>query len=210
VGRADTASWQNCRRDGVAFRFQVISDFVQPSKGNRRSNVFSKDSVRATLADEARPYRPEVARVGFAFLTAGLAEGLAGATSGPNRLIVWYSRESKSVGPAGNACKEVALGEAFEVDRFDILNIPFVHFTGRNMASGNQIAKPVGRERVMLVVVGWHPSMIPQTLAARQEPGVLYTHGQPTASAQYLPNLQSPHPARLEGRSALHAWMPGR
>lgn len=58
MGSADTASWQNCRRAGVCFRFQVIEGIVKPSSGNRVINLLAKDFCRAALADEPTPIRP--------------------------------------------------------------------------------------------------------------------------------------------------------
>ena len=63
--RADTASWQYCRPDGVAFRFQPLINIVKPPVGNRACNLFSKDDWRAALADEVEPYGPKVPLVVF-------------------------------------------------------------------------------------------------------------------------------------------------
>jgi hypothetical protein len=68
MGRADTASWQYCRCDGVVFAFQIMSGFVQPFMGNRSRNLFSKDRWRVTLSDETEPHGPEMTLVAFAAL----------------------------------------------------------------------------------------------------------------------------------------------
>jgi hypothetical protein len=51
------------RRNGVAFRFQVSTNKVEPAVSNRGSNLLSKADWKATLADETEGMRPEVTRV---------------------------------------------------------------------------------------------------------------------------------------------------
>ena len=115
MGRAGTASWQYCRRNGVTFAFQVMSGFVQPFMGNRGRNLFSKDDWRLALANEPEPYWPEVALVGLATLLSGGTERLAGATSGPNRSVVWPSCLPEREGPSSDSGEEVTLDISAEV-----------------------------------------------------------------------------------------------
>ena len=122
VERADACSRQTCRPDGVAFCFQVIANTVVPAMGKRCFNLFAKDDDRAALAEELNPRRPKVARIVPASLGAGTREGLTGTGAGPDRSVVGPSSESKSVGPAPDAGKEMALGEATEVSGANIDN----------------------------------------------------------------------------------------
>ena len=39
----DTTSWQYGRPEGVTFSFQVIRDFIHPSKGNCVANLLAKN-----------------------------------------------------------------------------------------------------------------------------------------------------------------------
>ena len=52
VRRADARSRENCRPAGVAIGFQVSENKVEPSPASRAFNLFPKDNVRATLANE--------------------------------------------------------------------------------------------------------------------------------------------------------------
>jgi hypothetical protein len=51
-----------------------------------------------------------MAWISVAHLLASGAEGLAGAASGPDWLVVGPSTKSKSIAPAGNSGEEVMLG----------------------------------------------------------------------------------------------------
>lgn len=56
--------------EGVARRFQVSTHSIEPLVSSTACNLFPKDAVRETLADEGSENRPEVARVFFALAFA--------------------------------------------------------------------------------------------------------------------------------------------
>jgi hypothetical protein len=119
---ADAASRKTNRPEGVTFSLQVIVNKVEPPVGNRCFNLFTKDNVRAALADEAKPRRPKVARIVSPSLGTCRAEGLAWATTRPNRSVVRPSGESEGVGPATDPGEEVALGKSSEIVWLDVGN----------------------------------------------------------------------------------------
>jgi hypothetical protein len=95
---------------------------VEPAEAVLARNLLSKDNWRAALCDEPMELRPEMALVFDALaLTCG-AEGLAGATSGPDGLGVIPSGKSEGVGPDADPGEEVALGVALEVARSHVPN----------------------------------------------------------------------------------------
>jgi hypothetical protein len=78
-----------------------------------------------------------VALIVAATLLARGAEGLAWATTCPNRSVIGPACKSQGEGPSADAGKEVALGVASKVVRSDIGDASFVNVAGRNVASGN-------------------------------------------------------------------------
>jgi len=115
VGRTRAVCSQYRRRNGVACRFQVSTNKVEPAVSNRRCNLLAKHCSRATLADEAKPFRPEVTRVVKPAAFACRAETGAGAASGPERPVVGPSCAAGGVGPDTDAGEEMALGIASQV-----------------------------------------------------------------------------------------------
>ena len=81
VRRVDGCSRNNNRPAGVAVGFQVSEHLVEP-QGDVTSNVLSKDPSGSDFANNSAHCRPEVARVILAGALAGVAERLAGVTSG--------------------------------------------------------------------------------------------------------------------------------
>jgi hypothetical protein len=156
VERADTCSRETTRPDGVVLRFHVIANTVEPSVSNRCFNLFAKDDARAALRDELEPDRPKVARIVPASLGAGRREGLTGATAGPDGTVVRPASQPKSVRPAADACKEVALGKSAQIIWPNNGNGAFVNFAIRDMPSLDQFAQPRRRERIEFIVVGAH------------------------------------------------------
>jgi hypothetical protein len=156
MGRADAVCAQYVRPAGVAFSFQVSEYSIEPAVPNRCFNLLSKDNCRAALADEPEHFGPEVAGVGSALLLARRAEWLTGARACPNRSSVIPSGEPESVGPAADSGEEMALGKSGKVIWIDICNTPFIDFPRREMPSRNQVAQPVRRIGVELVVVSGH------------------------------------------------------
>ena len=153
---ADARSRETNRPDGVRFSLQVIANKVEPPVGNRAFNLFTNDDWRAALADEPRPMRPEVATVGPACLRACGREGLAGATSRPNRSSIVPSGESEGIAPAANPGEEVALDEASHVVGGNGLDISLVNFAIGYQSYLDEFAQPRSGERVVLVVIRAH------------------------------------------------------
>lgn len=78
VRRTDAMCAQYRRPAGVTFRFQVCENTIDPTEPNRSLNLFAKNCVRATLADEPKPSRPQMPFVSASALLTGGREGLAG------------------------------------------------------------------------------------------------------------------------------------
>lgn len=115
MGRIDGTSWKYDRPAGVALSFQINAHSVEPILADGCCNLFAKYRVRAALADEPEPLRPEMAFVGLAFAAACDRERLAWTASGPDRPGVGPSGKAAGVGPSAEAGKEMALGEASEI-----------------------------------------------------------------------------------------------
>jgi hypothetical protein len=58
VRRANARSRENDRPAGVADRFQVSENKVEPRPSSRSLNLLAKDDVRTMLLDEPEPERP--------------------------------------------------------------------------------------------------------------------------------------------------------
>ena len=137
VRPCDTASWQYGRSHGVAFGLQVMSDFVEPSVGNRSRNLLSKHDWRTALADEPEPYGPEMARVGCAAPSPRSAEWLAGAAPRPDGPAVVPPREPEGLRPSADPGEEIALSIVPDFIGFHLPYVPFIHIAGRYQAGGD-------------------------------------------------------------------------
>ena len=148
---------------GVAHGFQITSHKSEPFR--RARNLLSKHDCRSALPNKAEPYGPQVAFVGEAFALAGGAERLTGTAPGPYWLVVGPSSKSESVRPASNAGEEMVLRVPSKVVGMNYLYVPLVHVARRDMTRSDQVAKPLRRIRVYLVVIGFHallPSLLSQ------------------------------------------------
>lgn len=58
VLRPDATSRETDRPEGVAARFHVIVNKVNPAFGYSADNLFTKDDARLALANEVEPGRP--------------------------------------------------------------------------------------------------------------------------------------------------------
>lgn len=58
--------------------------------------------------------------------------------------------------PHADAGEEMALREPTQVVGLDIEDAPFIYFAGRDMPGRYQVAQPLRRVGVVLVVVGCH------------------------------------------------------
>jgi hypothetical protein len=110
VGSARAVCAQYRRRNGVAFRFQVSTNKVEPAVSNRSISLFTKDCSRAALADEIEPYRPEMTRVVKPLSFARNGEAGARAASGPHGPAVGPAGLPQGETPEASPGKEVALG----------------------------------------------------------------------------------------------------
>jgi hypothetical protein len=122
VQRADSASRNNDRPNGVTDSFQVSTHSVEPILANRCRNLFSHDNIGPTGIDKSKELGPEVALVVLPLLLAGGAEGLAGTGSGPQGAVVRPSSKSGCEGPASDPGEEMTLIEVFEIVRSNIDN----------------------------------------------------------------------------------------
>jgi hypothetical protein len=86
--RTDARSRDTGSPKAVTFSFHVILNKIEPSVFNRAFNLFAKNNVRLALLDKFEPDGPQVTLVVDAFAGACNTEGLAGATTCPNRSVV--------------------------------------------------------------------------------------------------------------------------
>jgi hypothetical protein len=154
VRRADARSAEISRCKGVGRCFHVSVNKIEPDEAVRARNLLTKDNARISLADEPEEVGPEVTRIGEAVAFPGRAERLAGTGTGPNRSIIWPACKSQRVAPSPDAGEEMTLGESGEVIGLHFLDRSLVHFARRDQPSCDEIAEPLGCERVELVVVG--------------------------------------------------------
>ncbi len=158
MGRIDGTSWEYGSPDGVTRAVQVNAHSVEPMLSNRVLNLLSHDCCRADGINKAEPYGPEIALVLFSKPFACEAVGLTWARTCPKGTLVRPSSKSSCIGPPADACEEMALGVAFKVARLDIRNAPVINIAGRNQASGNEVAQPLGGVGIEFVVIGGHHS----------------------------------------------------
>lgn len=154
--RTEARSRDTGRCDGVTDSFQVSLNKVEPAVADRCFNLFTKDCLRFSLLDEIEPGGPEVSLITGALLLSGGAEWLAGAASGPHWLVIWPSGEPQGVAPDSDAGEEMALCVSGKIVCSDILDAPFVHVAGRNVAGGDKVPQPLRGVGVDLVIVGAH------------------------------------------------------
>jgi hypothetical protein len=156
VWRADAASWQYGRPDGVAFRFQVRANKVEPAPSNCRFNLLSKYCWRAALGDERKPRRPQVASVIGRLARSRGAERLAGTTACPNRSVVGPSGKSQCKRPSADPAEEMALDVSGEIASPHLNDAALVNVSGRDVASGDEVSKPRGSVGIIFIVIGCH------------------------------------------------------
>jgi len=154
VRRTDARSAQIGTPDGISHDFQVSAYSGAPRPSSRACNLFAKDCCRSALVNEAGELGPEVPLVCGAFTLSGNAEWLAGTASCPNRSRVGDSSEAQRKRPPADSGEEVALRVALEVMRGDVHDASLVHIAICNQASPYQIAEPLRRVGVYLVVEG--------------------------------------------------------
>ena len=185
VRRADAASWQYGRPAGVAFRFQISENSVDPAPSNRRLNLLTKDCCRLALADESHPDRPQMALVIGRLALPGCGEWLTGAGAGPNKSVVTPPCKSKRIRPSADPGKEVALSVSAQVVRFDINDAPLIDIAWSDVSCSDEIAEPLRGIGIDFVVVGCRHAAFPFVVQARTGRGFGCTYAMRQWPAQY-------------------------
>jgi hypothetical protein len=166
--RADARSRESNRPAGVAFRFQISENSIEPSVCNCLFNLFSKDRCRSTLADEIEKHWPKVTVVFTALSLSGAAEGLAGETGRPNRSICWPAGDIKGKFPSADPGEEMAARESCEFSVFDLFDAALVDGSCTDMSGGDEIPQPFGSVGFVVVVEG--RAIHPAALSVRSIP----------------------------------------
>lgn len=116
---------------------QVSSYSGEPKHSILSCNLLSKDNWKAAHLYESEKYGPKVSRIIFSQSKTGLAEGLAGAASGADRLVVRPTNNSKGERPTADSGKEVMLGESNELVGFYVGYASLVNNAISNVAMLN-------------------------------------------------------------------------
>jgi len=171
VRRAEIAGSQTMCSEGVALRFQVVLNKVEPhfsvspaslacslsarspdDLGGR--DLLPEDDGGAAFADEGEPSWPEVPLVGGPPSPSRVGIGLAGAGAGPAPEVVGDSGEAEGVGPDPDSGEPMALGEPPDVAGTDVLDVSLIDLPRGYAALRHEPAEPLRAERVDFVVVG--------------------------------------------------------
>lgn len=155
---ADARSRQTGRPEGVAESFQVSLNKVEPPEANRCFNLLAKDDCRVALLDEVAPDGPKVPLVSKPRSAACRAERLTRTGPCPDGPLVRPSGKSQGGAPAADAGEEVALSESSQIIGPHVLDASVIDFPVRDHIAEDEVAQPLGRVRVVLVVVGGHVS----------------------------------------------------
>jgi hypothetical protein len=156
VRRTDARSAEIDRCKGVCRFFHVSVHMVEPVECIRTCNLLTKDDARAALADETVPDWPQVAFVGATFALPRAAEWLAGARARPDGAVVWPAREPERVRPSPKTCEEMVLSKPGKLAGVDIVNVTLIDIPPRDMATVDEVAKPLRGIWVIFVVIGGH------------------------------------------------------
>jgi hypothetical protein len=154
VRRADSA--QIGTPAGISIALQVSAYSGEPFPPILSRNLFSKHRCRAALGDEAVKSGPEVSFVGMALPLSRARKRLTGTGSGPDGAVIRPSGKPEAEAPASDPGEEMALVKAVEIVGIDIGDAPFVHDAGRDQPGPDQVAQPLGRVGIDLVVPGAH------------------------------------------------------
>jgi len=126
---ADARRAQIGGSDAIAHSFQVSAYSGEPIPSSLARNLLAKDRCRATLRDEAGELGPEMSSVVCSTALSGDGERLAGATAGPDRLVVGPSGESEGEGPAPDPGEEVVLGIPSKVSSSNVNDASLIHIS---------------------------------------------------------------------------------
>jgi len=149
----DAVCAQYTMPNGVALAFQVCLYSIEPAVANRAFNLLTKDSVRATLADEPEERWPEVTGISFAVSFSSRTERLARATASPDRAVSIPVGELEGIRPPADSGEEVALGVVGKVIGFNFGYTAFVHIASWYLACADQFAQPSSGFGIVLIVV---------------------------------------------------------
>lgn len=82
------------------------------------------------------------------------AERLARTRAGPRASGVWPSATAEDVTPHADACKEMTLVIALNLDWFHVADVALINIAIRDETRGDQVTKPLRCVLVDLVVIG--------------------------------------------------------
>ena len=153
---AEARSAEIARPEGVTRSFQVSRYKIEPVE--RACNLFANEDWRAALADEIEPCGPEMSVIVESFLLSGRTERLARARACPYRFVVRPSGGTQGARPYADAREEVALRKLAQLECFHVPDAALVGHARCDMSGVDQVAQPLRRERVVLVVVSRHRS----------------------------------------------------
>ena len=152
MGRADARSRQIGRRESVAFRLQISAYSGEPSVSKSATNLLSNDRCRSALADEAEEGGPKMSRVIGSGPSACGAERLAGTRSGPDWPVDGPAGELEREIPSSDSGEEVGSAVAGDFIGSKVGDAPNADHSIGYLPRVYQIPKPLGRERLDLVV----------------------------------------------------------
>ena len=152
VRRADAASWGIKRPAGVACALQVIEYKVEPRPASFARYLLTNDDSRSTGGDEPEPLGPEVEVTRETLALARAGEVLAGARSGPDVDVVGPSGVSQRTGPDSESAEEMALPVAGDVCGLEVSDGSFIDDSCRDLSRGDEVARPLGCVRIVVVV----------------------------------------------------------
>jgi len=158
--RTEACSRGNDRPDGVVVCFHVSRNKVEPSRAVLTRDLFSKEFCRTALADEMVPVGPEVPLIIKPAALACRAERLARATARPHRPCIKPSGPAQGKGPDADSREEMALGVSSQVTGANVADISFIDIPRCDLIACDEVAQPLGRVGVDLVVVGAHASKL--------------------------------------------------
>jgi hypothetical protein len=139
---------------GISICFQVSTYSGEPFSPILARNLFSKDSCRAALGDEAVKSGPEVSFVDMTLSLSRDRKRLTWTWPGPYGLVVIPSGETEGGAPAANAGEEMGLCVASEVVGWHVNDWALVNVSGSDVSSSDEVAQPLCGIGINFVVIG--------------------------------------------------------
>ena len=164
--RADAASWNIDRLDGVVRSFQVIEYKVEPSEAVLARYLLTNDESRSTGSDESEPLGPEVSIIGKAEATTRLRERLTRARAGPHIDVVGPPDIAQGSTPDSDAAEEVTLSIAGNVGRLQVSDGSLIDDSLGQLSGLDQVARPLRGVCVGVIVEGRRQRLLEHELAA--------------------------------------------